>query len=162
MKRTTIWVAATVVLLLTAFVLVRAETRGRHGWCGHRWHHPGPASYLAHELKLNDAQRAQIQTLWQAERPALSAHLHELLAENKEMNAITVQENPDPGTVQQIAEREAATVAVMLVEKERLQAKVFQTVLHPDQRAKAEELEKKLESRLDHAADRLGTQPAQK
>ncbi|MGC2638587.1 MAG: periplasmic heavy metal sensor [Acidobacteriaceae bacterium] len=162
MKRTTIWVAATVVLLLTAFVLVRAETRGRHGWCGHGWHRPGPASYLAHELKLNEAQRTEIQTLWQAERPALSAHLHELLAENKEMNAITVQENPDPGKVQQIADREAATIAALLVEKESLQAKVYQTVLHPDQRAKVDELEKKLESRLDHAAERLGTQPAEK
>ena len=162
MRRITFISAAVVVLLLAAFVAVRAETRGGHGWCGHRWHHPGPASYLAHELKLNDAQRAQIGTLWQAERPTFSAHIHELLAENKEMNAIAANGNPDESEVQKIADREANTIATMLVEKARLQSKIYSTVLSPEQRAKADELQKKWESHLDRFADRLGTQPAGK
>ena len=81
MRRITLWTTIAVVLALTAFVIVRAEARGPRGWRGCGWHHRGPASYLAHELKLNDAQRAQIRTLWQAERPAVSADVHELLAE---------------------------------------------------------------------------------
>jgi len=162
MKRTTIGATVVVVLVLMAVIIVRADTRGRHGWCGHRWHRPGPASYLAHELKLSDAQRAQVETIWHAERPVVSAKIHEVLAENKEMNAIIAEESPDQGKVQEIADREATTIAALLLEKERLQSKVYSTVLNPEQRAKADLLRKRLESRLDHAADRLGTQPPEK
>lgn len=160
MKRITIWATAAVVLVLMAVAVLRAETRGRQGWCGHGWYHPGPASYLAHELKLSDAQRAQIHTLWQAERPTLSARIHELLAENKEMDAMTVRENPDQSKVQDIADREAATIAALLVEKERLQSTIYSTVLKPEQRAKADELQMKWESRLDRVAGRFATKPA--
>jgi Spy/CpxP family protein refolding chaperone len=162
MKRITVWTTVAVVLVLMAFVIVRADARGTRGWRGHGWHHRGPASFLAHDLKLSDAQRAQIHTLWQAERPTLSAHVHELLAENKEMNAIAGQANPDPAKVQEIASREGATIAAMLVEKEHLQSKIASTVLNPEQRTRADELQKKWESRLDHFADRLASQPAEK
>jgi Spy/CpxP family protein refolding chaperone len=162
MKRITIWATVALVLVLVAVVIVRAEGRGRHGWCGHGWHRAGPASYLAHELKLSDAQRAQVRTLWQAERPILSADLHQLLAENKEMNAIVAQGNRGPGEVQEIANREGTMIAALLVEKERMQSKIYSTVLNSEQRAKADELQKKLESHLDRAADHLGTQPAGK
>jgi Spy/CpxP family protein refolding chaperone len=162
MKRITIWATVAAVLVLMAVVIVRADARGRHGWCGRGWHRAGPASYLAHELNLSDAQRTQIRTLWRAERPIVSADLHQFLAENKEMNAVAAQGNPDPGKVQEIANREGATIAALLVEKERMQSKVYATVLNPEQRAKADELQKKLESRLDRGADRLGTQTAGK
>lgn len=162
MKRITLWITLGVVLVLTGVVIVRAEARGRGGWCGHRWHHPGPGSYLAHELKLSDAQRDQIRTLWQAERPTISARVHELLAENREMNALATQENPDQSKVEAVANRQATTIAALLVEKEKMQSKIYTAVLNPEQRAKAEELQKKWESRLDRAADRLGTQPAEK
>lgn len=161
MKRITLWATVAVVLFLTVFVTVRAETRGRHTWC-HRWHRPGPVSYLSHELKLSDGQRAQIRTLWQAERPSLAANLHELLAENKEMTTATAGSNsPDEREVQRIADREAVTISKLLIEKERFRSKIYSTVLSPDQRAKADELQKKWESRLDRAADRVGTQSAE-
>ena len=78
MKRITILSTTAILLLLTAFVVVQAETRA-----GHRLHHFGPAGYLVHELKLSDAQKTQIQALWQAERPVLAVHIHDLLAEGR-------------------------------------------------------------------------------
>lgn len=162
MKRSAVISVLVFVLFLTVFAVVRAETRGRYGWCGHRWHHLGPANYLAHELKLSDAQKAQIRTLLQAERPVFSAHIHEFLAENKEMNAIAANANPDQNEVQKIADREANTIATMLMEKAHLQSKIYFTILNSDQRAKADELQKKWGSRLDRLADRLETQPAEK
>jgi Spy/CpxP family protein refolding chaperone len=158
MKRITILSTLVVVLLVTGFVIVRAEARSRHGWYGHRWHHGGPTGYIVHELKLNDAQKAQIRTLWQEERPTLSAHIHEFLDENKEMNAIASNGNPDQTEVQKIADREANTIAAVLVEKAHLQSKIYSTVLDPEQRAKAGELQEKWEARLGHAADHLGMQ----
>jgi Spy/CpxP family protein refolding chaperone len=161
MKRIVIWATAAVVLAPIA-VVVRADARGSGGWCGHRWHHPGPLSYLVHDLNLNSAQKTKIQTLWESEQPTISADLHEFLAENKEMNAIAVQGNPDQSKVQEIADREATTIAKLLVEKVSLQSKIYSTVLTPEQRAKADGLRKKWESRLHRAADRVGTQPAEK
>jgi Spy/CpxP family protein refolding chaperone len=78
------------------------------------------------------------------------------------MNAIAVQGNPDQSKVQEIANREAATIAKLLVEKMRLQSNIYSTVLTPEQCAKADELQKKWESRLDRVADHFSTQPAQK
>lgn len=145
-------------LFLTAFVVVQAEARGRHGWRGHRWHHGGPMRYIAHELKLSDAQKVQIHQLWEAERPTVSAELHELLADDRQMNAIAESSQPDEGAIRTAADREAKTIAALLVEKARLESKIDTTVLNPDQRAKADELRVKWESRLDHVADLLGTQ----
>ena len=162
MKRITLVSIVVAALLLTAFVVVRAETRGRDGWRGHCWRHRGPLSYLAYELKLNDAQREQIRTLWRTKQPTFFAHIHEFLAENKEMNATAANGNPDQSEVQRIADREASTIATLLIERVRLQSEIYSTVLDPEQRAKAEVLRKKWEARLDLAADHLGTQPAEK
>lgn len=162
MKRITIGAAVVAALVLAIFVVVRADARGPRGWCGHRWGRPGPWSYLAHELKLSDAQKAQIQTLWQTERPTLSTRLHELLAENREMNAAAAQENPDQTKIQEIANRQGATIAALLMEKAQLQSKIYGAVLNPEQRVKANELQEKWQSRLDHAADRFQTQPTEK
>jgi Spy/CpxP family protein refolding chaperone len=118
--------------------------------------------YMAHELKLNQTQEAKIQTLWDAERPTISADFHEFLAERKEMNAIAAQGNPDQSRIREIADREATTISALLVEKVRLQSKIYSTVLTPEQRAKADELQNKWGSRLERIANRLGTQPAEK
>jgi Spy/CpxP family protein refolding chaperone len=160
MKRITIVSIVAAVLFLTGLVIVQAESRGRHGWCGNRWYRLGPANYLAHELKLSDAQRTQIWKVLQAERPIAAVHIHELLADNKEFNTIATNDRADQNAIQKVADREAATIATLLVEKARLQSQIYSTVLNSDQRAKAIELENKLESRMERAAHRLDTQPA--
>lgn len=160
MKRITIVCIVASLLLLSAFVVVRAEMRGRPGWAARRWHRFGPAGYVAHELNLTRGQRAQIQTLWQAERPNVSAQAHDLFAENKEMDALISSGDTDQTKVQQVADREAKTIANLLVEKERLQSRIYTTVLNPEQRAKADELQKKMQSHLDQFADRLAAPQA--
>jgi Spy/CpxP family protein refolding chaperone len=160
MKRITIVSIVAAVLILTGLVIVQAESRGQNGWWGSRWHRLGPANYLAHELKLSDAQRAQVWKLWQAERPIAAGHLRELLADNKELNTIARKDRPDQNAIQTVADREATTIATLLVEKSRLQSEIYSTVLNPDQRAKAIELENRLESRMERAAHHLDAQPA--
>jgi Spy/CpxP family protein refolding chaperone len=161
MRKIAIWSSFAALLVLMAFAIVRAEARGTRGWHSHRWHRVGLVSFLAHDLKLSSSQRAQIRTLWQMERPAISGHIHELLTENKEMDAMAVQKSPDQTKVEEIAGREATTIAMLLVEKDQLQSKIYSTVLNPEQRAKVDEPQKKWESRLDHVADHIGTQPAE-
>ena len=154
MKRVVIS-SAVLLLIVASVVVVYAGTPRGRGWCHRGWHQHGPFGYMAHELKLTNTQRSQIKSIWQAERPTLSSLVHEFASENKEMNTATSQGNLDESKVQAIATREGTTVAKLLVEKERLKSKIYTTVLNPEQRIKADELQERWHSRLDRIADRL-------
>src|ERR1700761_3573171 len=156
MKRYIIWSSLGVVVIVAAVDIARAEGRGGRGWCDHGWQHHGPLGYVAHELDLSQAQKSQIQSLWQTERPTISALVHEFAAEAKEMDTARVQGNLDESKVQEIAVRQGATITKLLVEKERLKSKIYSTVLNPEQRTKADALQERWHSRLDRSADRIG------
>jgi Spy/CpxP family protein refolding chaperone len=150
MKRIVIWSCAAVLLVVAGLAIARADVRGWHGCFGHGRAHFGPMGYVAHELKLNDAQREQIRSMWQTEKPSVFGLVHELAAEGKEMDQATAKGNLDEGKVQEIATRQGATVAKLLVEKEHFKSKIYATVLTPEQRTKADELQSRWHERLDH------------
>jgi Spy/CpxP family protein refolding chaperone len=75
--------------------------------------------------------------------------VHELAAEGKEMDQATAKGNLDEGKVQEIATRQGATVAKLLVEKEHFKSKIYATVLTPEQRTRADELQSRWHDRLD-------------
>lgn len=58
------------------------------------------------------------------------------------MDALIANPNPDQNDMQKIAEREARTIASLLMERTRLQAKIESNALNPEQRARADELRK--------------------
>lgn len=148
-KRIVIWSSVAVLVVAVAgLAIARADVRGWRG-C-HRWGHFGPMGYIAHELDLNDAQRKQIQSMWQTEKPVISGLVGELSAESKEMDAATAQGNVDESRVQEIASRQGATIARMLVEKEHFKAKIYTNVLRPEQRTKADELQARWHERMGH------------
>jgi Spy/CpxP family protein refolding chaperone len=156
MKRFTIWSSAALLLVAVSIVVARADGPKRHGWGSRGWGHHGTLGYIAHELNLSDVQRSQIKTIWTAERPTAASLVQELASESKEMDSATAPENLDESRVQAIAARQGETIAKLLVEKERLKSRVYVTVLNPDQRIKANELQKTWHSRLDRLAARLG------
>ena len=151
MKPFLIYSSTALLLLVAGIAIARAD-----GPRWHRWHHHSFLGYIARELKLKDAQKSQIKSIWQSERPALSSLVRELAVEGKEMDTATAQANLDESKVQEIASRQGATVAKLLVEKERLRAKIYTTVLTPEQRTKANELQKRWHARLDRIAARIG------
>jgi Spy/CpxP family protein refolding chaperone len=106
--------------------------------------------FVAHALDLNDAQQKQIHSIWQTEKPAVSGLVQELAAESKEMDAATAKGNLDEGKVQEIAARQGATIAKLLVEKEHFKSKIYTTVLTPEQRTKADELQSRWHERMGH------------
>jgi len=157
MKRIAIWSGVALLVLVVAggVAIARADARGWHGCFGHRWGHFGPMGYVAHALDLNDAQQKQIRSMWQTEKPAVSELVQELAAESKEMDAATAKGNLDEGKVQEIAARQGATIAKLLVEKEHFKSKIYTTVLTPEQRTKADELQSRWHDRLDHMSDKF-------
>jgi Spy/CpxP family protein refolding chaperone len=155
-KRIAIWSCVVVVMVAAGVAIARADVRGWHGCFGHRWGARfGPMGYIAHELNLNETQRQQIQSMWKAERPAISGLVHELAAESKEMDEATAKGNLDEGRVQEIASRQGETIAKLLVEKEHFKSKIYATILTPEQRTKADEMQSRWHDRLDHIGDKL-------
>jgi Spy/CpxP family protein refolding chaperone len=156
MKRIMIWSTVALLFVATGVIVARADGSGRRGWGRWGWSHHGPLGYVAHELNLNEAQKTQIKSMWEAERPTVKSLLQELASEGKEMVSATAQGNFDESRVQAIAAGQGETVAKLLVEKERFKLKVYTTVLTPEQRTKADDLQKKWLSRLKHVAARIG------
>jgi Spy/CpxP family protein refolding chaperone len=149
MKRIAIWTCA-ILLAVAGIAIARASVQGLHGYYDHRWGHFGAMGYVAHELNLSNAQRQQIRSQWQAERPAVSGLIQEFAAESKEMDRATANGKFDESTVQEIASRQGATLSKLLVEKEHFTTKIYVSVLSPEQRTKADKLQSRWHERLDH------------
>jgi Spy/CpxP family protein refolding chaperone len=131
------------------------EARGSPGWGGHRWGHFGPGHDIEHDLKLTGAEREQIKTICQAERPTVSKLVREISTEAGEMDVTTTQGKLDERKIQEIAARQGASIARLLMEKERLKSRIYRLVLNPGQRTKADELQLRWRKRLDQVADQL-------
>jgi len=156
MKRYMIWLSVASLLVISGIIFARADGLRRHGWGSREWSHHGPLRYVANKLNLSDAQKSQIKSVWDAERPTVASLVQELASEGKEMDAVTAQGNLDDRKIEAIADRQGATIAKLLVEKERFKSKVYTTVLNPEQRTKADLLQKTWHSCLDHIAARIG------
>ena len=150
MKRLLIWSGVFLVVGTVGFALARTASPTRY-----EWRHRGPAYYVAHQLGLSATQKSQIASIWQGEKPVVASLVREYSAENKEMDAATVQGKLDQSRVQEIADRQGATIAKLLVEKEKLRSQVYATVLTAEQRAKADKLQERWQSRFDRIASRL-------
>jgi Spy/CpxP family protein refolding chaperone len=149
MKRITIWSSAILLVVVAGVLIAAADVHERYGWSGHRWGHFGPMGYVARELKLSGAQKEQIHSMWETERPVIFGMVHEFAAESKEMDEANAKGNLDESKVQEIATRQGVTVAKLLVEKEHFKQKIYSTVLTPEQRTKADELQSRWHERMD-------------
>ncbi len=156
MKRIAIWSCVALLLGVTGAAVAVANARGWHGCYGHHWGRFGPMGYVARELDLSNAQEQQIRSMWQAERPAVSALVQEFSAESKAMDQVTANGNLDERKVQEIAARQGVTLSKLLVEKEHFKTRIYASVLNPDQRTKADKLQSQWHDRLDHIGKGMG------
>ena len=152
MKRVAIWSCVAVLLGVTGVAMARANVRGWHGCFGHRSGQFGAMGYLAHELNLSNVQERQIRSMWQAERPAIAGLLKEFSAESDEMDRASANGDSDERKVQEIATRQGVTLSKLLVEKEHFKTKIYTSILNPEQRTKADNLQSRWHDRLDHIA----------
>jgi Spy/CpxP family protein refolding chaperone len=153
MKRIAIWSSVALLLGVTGVAVALANARG---WHGHHWGRFGAMGYVARELDLSNAQEQQIRSMWQAERPAVSGLVQEFSAESGEMDRATANGNLDESKVQEIAARQGVTLSKLLVEKEHFKNRIYESVLNPEQRTKADKLQSQWHERLDHIVKRMG------
>ncbi len=145
---------ALAMVLLVAGVVVLAHAQAMQNKDMHRggWFGRGHGMFLQHMaryLDLTDAQKAQIKSLWDAQRPAMQPLLKQLAAGRKDMLAATANGAFDQAKVQAIASQQAQTMAQLTVLREQLQSKIYNTVLTSDQKAKVDQMRQKQLSHLD-------------
>jgi protein CpxP len=104
-------------------------------------------AHMARKLDLTDAQQTQIKSIIEAERPNLQPLLQEMLQNHQQMVSVE-KEGFDEAKVRSVATQQAQTIADLIVIKERIQNKIYQQVLTPDQRVKFDQMQQKRMDRM--------------
>jgi Spy/CpxP family protein refolding chaperone len=137
-----------VIGFAVALAIGLGVTAARAGAMGH-WHgHGHMMRWLTHELDLTDAQQAQIKSMIDAEKPAIRPLVQQLAQQQNQMLAATAKGTYDEAKVREVANNQAQVIAQLLVEKEKLISNVYQNVLTPEQRVKADALRQRMADRM--------------
>lgn len=154
MKRNLYVIGAVLLIVAGAIGIAGAE----FGANQHPWGHgPArfPAAFVAHELNLTDAQKTQIRAIWNAERPRISPLLHGLLNGCDQMASANAKGDFDEAKTRAIADKQAATVSQLFVERERLISTIYNDVLTPEQRVKADQLRTRMHGHVEGFLEHL-------
>jgi Spy/CpxP family protein refolding chaperone len=119
----------------------------------------GHMGWIARKLDLSDAQKTQIQSLIQAERPNFEPLLKQLAANQQQMLVAARGGNFDQAHVQTLANQQAQTLAQLMVIRERVISKAYNTVLTPDQKTKADALRQHMLDRMNQRLQEQTSQP---
>ena len=155
MKKNLYLVGAVLLIVAGVVGLAGAEFGiGQHGW---GFHGPGrfPAAFIAHELNLTDAQKTQIKGIWNAERPKITPLLHELVNGCDQLSSANTNGDFDEAKTRAIADKQATTVSQLFVERERLISAIYNDVLTPEQRVKADQLRARMHGHIEQFLDHL-------
>lgn len=156
MKRSLYFAGVLLLILAGAIGIARAEFGASHyAWGPHGGPGRFPAAYLAHELGLTDAQKTQIKGIFAVERHTVVPLLHGVLNECSEMASANANGTFDEAKTRAIADRESATISQLLVERQRIISKVYNDVLTPEQRVKADQLLERMHARVEGLLEHL-------
>ena len=125
----------------------QSDAQGASGWGGgHRHGHMG---WMAKQLNLTDAQKAQIKSIMQANR-ATNRPLMQQMAQNR-IAMLTATSNGafDQAKVTALANQQAQLMAQMLVQKQSIQHQIYTQVLTPEQQATANQMRQNQITRIN-------------
>ena len=109
-------------------------------------------THLSRHLDLTDAQRTQVTTILEAERPKVAPLLTEVAQNRQQLHELTASGQFDEAQVRSIASRQAQAMTELIVEKERVKSKIYNEVLTPEQRTKADQMLQRIQS---HFGERM-------
>jgi len=156
MKTRYLAIALALVLAAGAVTAVWAHARAGGPQGMMFGHHMG---WIARKLDLSDAQKTQIQSLIQAERPNFAPLMKQLAANHQQMLVATRGGSFDEAQVRTLASQQAQTLAELMVIRERVISKAYNTVLTPDQRTKADTLRQHMLDRMSQRFQEQASQP---
>jgi len=132
-KRYLILISLTTMILGTAI----------HGVVSYRMHRPfieRIVGRMSRDLDLTDAQRAQVKAIVESERSSVAPLLNEAARNRQALRESTATGKFDETEVRNLASRQAKSMTEMIVARERVKARIYNEVLTPEQRAKADQL----------------------
>lgn len=151
MRGSSLWTGAMLIAISMIATAVRAQEPGNNGWRSH-----AALGCAEVGLDLSSAQKTQVDSIWNKEKPTVARLMAEFARENKELQALESQENPDLKRLQSIADLQGATFSDLVMEKEKLLMQFETQVLKPKQRAKVEAFGSCLTGRIDQFAQYVG------
>ncbi len=142
MKTKLIAVVSVMALLLCGAAMVAyAQGPGPGGMGHHGWGGPGHGmGFMARELNLTDAQKAQVKTIMQANHANMKTVMQQMAENRKALLAATANGAYDAAKIQALANQQAQLTAAMIVNREAVQHQIYTQVLSSEQQAKAEQL----------------------
>ncbi len=153
-------VALLALVLCGAATLSYAQQSDQTGssatWNGHRHGHMG---YLAKQLDLTDAQKAQVKTMMQAQRATLRPLLQQMAQDRLAILNATASGAFDQAKVTALANQQAQIIAQLAVEKAQLHSQIYTQVLTAEQKAKADQLRQNQITRITEHLQKL-SQPS--
>jgi Spy/CpxP family protein refolding chaperone len=151
-----------IVLCATAMLAYaqQSDDSGASAWSGHRHGHMG---FMAKELNLTDAQKAQIKTIMQTQRATDRPLMLQIAQNRAAMLAATASGAFDQAKVQSLANQQSQIMAQLMVQKASLRSQIYNTVLTADQKTKADQLRQDQITRINEHVQKLsqaGAEPA--
>jgi Spy/CpxP family protein refolding chaperone len=120
---------------------------GPHGdWEGHR---RGEMGFLSRKLNLTEAQRAQIKTIFEAQRATMRPVMQQMAQNRAAMLTATAGGAFDQAKVQAIAAQQAQLEAQLTVQRKSVESQIYNTVLTSEQKATAEQMRQKALTRIN-------------
>ena len=134
------------------------QTSGAAAWSGHRHGHMG---YLAKQLNLTDAQKAQVKTMMQTQRATMRPLMQQMAQNRLAMLNATASGAFDQAKVQTLANQQAQLMAQLAVQKASLRSQIYNQVLTADQKAKADQLRENQIQRINQHLQKLSENNAE-
>lgn len=149
MKR--VWYTIGAVLLVVAggIGIARATLPSVGGWCIRNGPGAFPLAYLSRQLNLTDSQRDQIVSIGKAEFPRVRPLLRQFLDGLNEMPMGEANGSFDEVKARAIADQQAVVLSQLLVERQRVISNIYNDVLTPEQRNKADDLRQHMHDRAE-------------
>jgi Spy/CpxP family protein refolding chaperone len=103
-------------------------------------------SRISRQLDLTDAQQTQVKSILEAERSKVAPLMAEAAKNRQQLHQSTASGKFDEAQVRSLAAQQAQTMTELIVEKERVKARIYNEVLAPEQRTKAEKMLERMHS----------------
>ena len=105
-------------------------------------------SRMTRHLELTDAQQTQVKSILEAERSKVAPLFAEAAKNRQQLHESTAGGKFDEAQVRTLAAQQAQTMTEMIVEKERVKARIYNEVLTAEQRTKADQLLERMHARF--------------
>jgi periplasmic protein CpxP/Spy len=135
-------VSVMALLLCGAALIAYGQAPGSAGMGGHH-DMGGPGfgmGFMARELDLTDAQKAQVKTIMQANHASMTTVMQQMAQNRQALLAATANGAYDPAKITALANQQAQLQAAMTIQHEAIQHQIYTQVLTSEQQAKAEQL----------------------